>query len=115
MGGIIVTSYAPVYFVRFWPAYKSTYAFLNAISLTTLGLTSAILGGMISDKYEKKDYLIKSKILMFGNFMALPLIGLACWTTNFYVAMAAFAAMIFCNGSYLAPAITMMQNVVDPS
>jgi len=110
----MISAYAPVFFIRMWPEMKSTYALLNAIALTFLGFSSALLGGMVCDKYEKKIPMIKAKVLIGGNILAIPLIALSCWTTNFYVAMAAFAAMIFACGSYYAPAVTMMQNSVPP-
>lgn len=109
----MITAYAPVFFVRCWPEMKSTYALLNAIALTFLGFSSSLLGGMICDKYEKKFPMIKSRVLMGGNILAIPLIAFACWTSNFYLAMASFAAMIFACGSYYAPAVTMMQNSVS--
>jgi len=108
----MITAYAPVFFVRCWPEMKTTYALLNAIALTCLGFSSSLLGGMICDKYEKKFPMIKSKILIYGNTIAIPLIAFACWTSNFYLAMAAFAATIFATGSYFAPGVTMMQNSV---
>jgi len=114
LGSAMISAYAPVFFIRTWPDFKTTYALLNAIALIFLGFSSSLLGGIICDKYEKKIPMIKAYTLMFGNFMAIPLIGLACWTSNFYIAMSAFAAMIFACGSYYAPAVTMMQNSVPP-
>lgn len=76
----MIAAYAPVFYVRTWPDFKSTYALVNAISLTFLGFSSALLGGMICDKYEKKIPMIKAKLLMAGNFISLPLIAFSCWT-----------------------------------
>ena len=56
----MVTFYAPVFFVRTWPEMKSTYAFMNAIALTFLGFSSALMGGMVCDKFEKKNPMIKA-------------------------------------------------------
>jgi MFS family permease len=98
-----------------FPAFKSNYAFLNAIALICCGISSSLLGGIISDKYEKKSYMTKANIIMAGNVLSIPLVALAVWTQSFYVAMAAFAMKIFVSGSYYAPAITMMQNSTRPS
>jgi len=106
-------TYTPVFFVRTWPAYKSTFALLNAIALTVLGFSSALLGGMICDKYEERNPMIKAQVLMAGNLATIPLTAIACWTQSFYVAMVAFAAIPFACGSQYAPAITMMQNSVS--
>ena len=82
---------------------------MNAIALTSLGLSASLLGGIICDKNEKeKKYLTHSRVLMLGNFLSIPLIGIACWTSNFYVAMFAFACKIFVSGCNVAPALTMM-------
>ena len=58
--------------------------------------------------------MTKAYIVMAGNFLAVPLVALACLSSNFYVAMAAFALKILVSGSYFAPAITMMQNASKP-
>lgn len=108
MGSTIVTAYTPVFFGRCFPDFKSTYAFLNAIALTTCGFSSSILGGIISDKFEKKNYMTKSWLIIAGNILSIPLVAFACMTSNFYLAMLAFTVKIFVSGSYYAPAITMM-------
>lgn len=115
MGSTIVTAYTPVFFGRVFPSFKQTYAFLNAIALTTCGFSSSILGGIISDKYEKKNYMTKSWLIMAGNILSIPLVAFGCMTSNFYLAMLAFTLKIFVSGSYYAPAITMMQNSTRPS
>lgn len=108
IGSTIVTAYTPVFFGRVFPTFKAEYAFLNAIALTLCGFSSSLLGGIICDKFEKKSYMTKAHIVMAGNFLSIPLILLACLTSNFYVALLAFACKILVSGSYYAPAITMM-------
>ena len=115
MGSTIVTAYTPVFFGRVFPSFKQTYAFLNAIALITCGFSSSILGGIVSDKFEKSNYMTKSWIIMAGNVLSIPLVAFGCLTSNFYLAMLAFTAKIFVSGSYYAPAITMMQNSTRPS
>ena len=56
----MVSAYTPGFFVRTWPLYKSTFALCNAMALTVLGFSSALLGGMICDKYEKTNPMIKA-------------------------------------------------------
>jgi MFS family permease len=115
MGSMIVTAFVPVFFQKVFPAFKSQYALINAAALTIFGFSSSLIGGMLSDKYEKKSYMTKSRIIMAGHFMAVPLTAIACFSTNFWLSIACFAAKIFVSGSYYAPAITMMQNSTDPS
>ena len=88
---------------------------LNAMALVGCGISSSILGGIISDKYEKKSYMTKANIIMAGNVLSIPLVAIAVFSSNFYLALSAFALKIFVSGSYQAPAITMMQNSTRPS
>lgn len=79
-GSAIVTAYAPVFFQRVFPAFKSKYALLNAIALISCGISSSLLGGIISDKFEKKSYMTKANIIMVGNALSIPLVAFACFT-----------------------------------
>ena len=115
MASVVVTAFLPVFFQKSFPAFKSEYAILNAAALTVLGISSSIIGGIISDKFEKRSYMTKSSVIMFGNILSIPLTAIACFCGNFWLAMSLFAAKIFVSGSYLAPAITMMQNSTDAS
>ncbi len=108
LGSAIVTAYAPVFFLKCFPGFKAKYAFLNAVALISCGISSSLLGGILSDKFEKKSYMTKSNIIMAGNVLAVPLVAAAVFSQNFYFALAAFAMKIFVSGSYQAPAITMM-------
>jgi hypothetical protein len=108
LGSMIVTCFVPVFFMKVFPSYKSQYAVINAAALTIFGFSSSLIGGILSDKFEKKSYMTKSRIIMGGHFLAVPLTALACYTSNFWLAIACFAAKIFFSGSYYAPAITMM-------
>jgi hypothetical protein len=59
--------------------------------------------------------MTNANIIMAGNVLSIPLVALAVWTQSFYVAVAAFAMKIFVSGSYYAPALTTVQDSVDPS
>lgn len=59
-GGMIVSSFLPVFFGRNFPAFKAEYAMLNALALSGCGLTASIGGGIIADKFEKKSYWTKA-------------------------------------------------------
>lgn len=106
--GSTTIAFLPVFFQRVFPEFKSTYAWLNAIALITCGFSSTILGGIISDKYEKKSYMTKSLVIILGNLIGIPLFAAMCFSSNFYVAMLCNALSILFQSSYLAPAITMM-------
>ena len=110
LASVIVTAFVPVFFMKVFPGFKSQYALLNAAALTCFGFSSSLIGGILSDKFEKRSYMTKANIVMAGNFIAVPLTGMACFAGNFYLAMACFALKILVSGSYFSPAITMMQN-----
>ena len=75
----------------------------------TFGFSSVMLGGILSVKYKKKNYMTKALICMFGALGAIPLVTIATtFQGNFYLSMAMAAATIMVSGSYFAPAITMM-------
>lgn len=81
---------------------------INAFSLTFFGLSSSIIGGIVCDKFEKKSYLAKTAVILFGNFFSIPLVIVAMLTDNFYLSIGLMAVKIFVSGSYLSPSITMM-------
>lgn len=89
---------------------------MNALIYTLLGFASNMIGGMISDHYErKKNYRAKANICVLGNLMAIPLTAIACLSGNFMVALACFALKILVSGGHFAPSVTMMQNVAQPN
>jgi len=71
-------------------------------------LASSIIGGIISDKFEKKSYMAKTAIVLFGNFFSIPLTIAAMLTDNFYLSIGLMAVKIFVSSSFLAPSLTMM-------
>lgn len=76
VGGMVVSSFLPVFFGKNFPAFKAEYAFLNAGALTVMGLTASLMGGMMADKFGKKHYLAKSVICATGCALSVPLIAL---------------------------------------
>jgi len=81
---------------------------INAFSLTIFGLSSSIIGGIISDKFEKKSYMAKTAVILFGNFFSIPLVIVAMLTNNFYLSIGLMAVKVLISGSYLSPSLTMM-------
>jgi hypothetical protein len=81
---------------------------INAFSLTLFGLSSSIIGGIISDKFEKKSYMAKTAVILFGNFFSIPLVIVAMLTNNFYLSIGLMAVKVLISGSYLSPSLTMM-------
>ncbi len=110
---MIVTSYSPVFFQKVFTNYKNEYAFINAMSLTIFGFASSLLGGILIDKFENKSYMTGASVIMLGNTLSVPLILIAAFTQNFWLAMACFSLKVLVSGCYLSPAITMIQNTTE--
>ena len=81
--------YLPAFFQQVWPAFKTEYSIYNAAIVAILGFLSTLIGGIISDKYEKKNRMTKAIVCMTGSLLAIPAIW-ACTmgTSNFYLALA---------------------------
>lgn len=110
-GGMIVSSFLPVFFGKNFPAFKAEYALLNAAALSICGLVASLAGGILADKLEKKTKWAKAGICMTGCALSLPLIALGTLTTgNFYLSVLCYALKVLVSGTYSGPAITMIQN-----
>ena len=86
----------------------------NAASLAVCGFLSSLLGGILSDQYEKRDLRAKSKVCMASSFMAFPLTAMCCLCqTNFWFSIAMITLKTLLSGGFQSPAITMMQNTTS--
>lgn len=54
----------PAYFGAIYPEYSNEYSIINSFVVSIGGFTSAITGGIIADKYEKKFPMIKALVCM---------------------------------------------------
>jgi len=106
---MIIAAFLPVFFGRNFPAFKSEYALLNAIVLTTCGMASLLYGGILADKLEKKSYMAKAWICFIGCALSIPLMAVCTLqTNNFYLSVICYALKILVSGTYSGPAITMI-------
>lgn len=115
-GGMIVSSFLPVFFGKNFPAFKAEYALLNAAALSICGLVASLMGGILADKLEAKTKWAKAYICMTGCALSLPLIALGTLSTgNFYLSVLCYALKVLVSGTYSGPAITMIQNTAPQS
>jgi sugar phosphate permease len=77
VGGSVTTYFLPVFFLRNFPAMKSSFSLANTVNQVVGGLLSAILAGIVAGKYEKKTHMTKAYICAFGCTVALPILGIA--------------------------------------
>jgi hypothetical protein len=109
VGGIIIASFLPVFFGKNFPAFKAEYAMLNAVAISMCGLTASLAGGVIADKFEKKTYMTKAFLCMFGCVLSPFLIAAGTLSTkNFYFSVLCYALKVLVSGTYSGPAITMI-------
>ena len=112
-GDMAISCYIPIFFLKVYPSFKTEYAFLNAIMLTVLGFSSNLLGGIIGDRFEKRNLMTKSLICTGSGVLSIPLIALACaGHGSFWLSIAAMSMYILISGGYNSAAITMIQNTV---
>jgi nitrate/nitrite transporter NarK len=63
-GGYAIGYYMPSYFGSVYKDQYKLYGILNAFVVSIGGFTSALVGGIIADKYEVKYPMIKSFVCM---------------------------------------------------
>jgi MFS family permease len=108
-GGMCVSSFLPVFFGKVFPAFKAEYALLNAAALSICGMAASLGGGIIADKFEKKSYLTKAWLCIFGCALSPLLIAIGTLqSSNFYLGVACYALKVLVSGTYSGPAITMI-------
>jgi MFS family permease len=102
--------YAPAFYQRCFPEMKSTYAVLNGIVQSGGAFLSAIAGGIISDRYERKSKMTKAYIGITTSVIGILLAGgISLFQgTNFYVSMCFLALKFLFTEGWMAPTITMM-------
>lgn len=73
-----------------------------------------MMGGIISDFFEKKDLMSKAYICMIGSALALPCIAIStCYQASFWLSFFFIALKILVSGSWHSPCLTMMQNTTQ--
>ena len=107
-GGMTVSSFLPVYFGRNFPGFKAEYAVLNGLGLSSFGLLSTLLAGIIADKYSARYPMTKALLGFQGCLISPFLIALCCLSGNFYLAVLCYALKVLFSATYSGPAITMI-------
>ena len=80
------------------------------------GFTSAIVGALISDKYEKKGYYrTKSYVCICAGALGIPTIMCSTlFQNNFWFSMSMLAIEYLFAESWMSPSITMVINSISP-
>ena len=110
----IIASFLPVFFLRTYPAFKVQYSALNALILTVCGFTSNLFAGIIGDKLESKNPMVKGWITTLSSLLSVPLMFMAtAGHGNFWISIASIAAYVLVSGGYHSTAVTMIENSVS--
>lgn len=100
----------PLFFILQYPAYKTQFSLIYAACYLTLGVASVNLGGILADRFAKKNPGAYGNICLWSSMLGWPTMCLAVLcTSNFYVSIAAVAASFFLGSTYWGPNVTMMQ------
>jgi len=93
---------------------RNLFGILNALVILGGGLTSSLVVGKLSDKYEKVNYRAKSYLATLLSAIAVPLfMALYLQHYNFYVSLVIlFLENLLCEG-WMAPCIAMIQQVIE--
>lgn len=116
-GGYAIGFYMPQYFGKFdGPNDSNIYAYGNAIVISMCGFASALLGGIISDKFEKKGYLtIKSSLVIGSSLLGIPFIVLCtCVQSSIWFSIVMLGFEYLVAECWISPAITMLINTISP-
>jgi len=110
-----IVYFLPSFFQKVYPLYKTEYGLYTSAIIAICGFMSTLLGGLLSDKFEKKSRMTKSIICMIGSLLGLPAIAMCTLVTNnFYVSLFFMAVKYLVAECWMSPAITMMQSTVKP-
>jgi len=91
------------------------YGLYSAAIVASMGALSTILGGLLSDRFERRSRMTKIYICSLGSLLAIPAIGLCVLnTSNFYLSLVAMGFKYLISECWMSPAITMMQSTVKP-
>lgn len=71
---------------------------------------SNLLSGLIGDRFEQSNPMIKGWITTLSTALSLPMMMLACAGKGFYTSIFAIAAYVLISGGYHSTAVTMIEN-----
>jgi MFS family permease len=106
---MIITCYLPIFFMKNYPKYKTEYALFGAVILAILGFISNLLTGLIGDRFENKNPMVKGWICTMSAISSCLLTVLACsGHGNFWLTMFAVSMHILISGGFSTTTITMI-------
>jgi hypothetical protein len=99
-----------------YPMFKTEFSALYACCTILLGVSSCLLGGVLADKYGKKNPDTYANICLWSSILGWPSVLLATLcTNNFYVSMFGVACSMLLGSTYWGPNVTMLQKAIPAS
>ena len=96
-----------------YPGFKGPFAKLNGLSMSTFGFMSALIGGILSDRYSKKHPRTMSNICIASAILVIPFQLMAFLTTgNFWISMSCLAIKYLIGEAWASPQISIMQSTL---
>lgn len=88
---------------------------MNAAVVSICGLASSVGGGLISDYFDRKGYLMsKAMVCFIGTALGIPTILLCVLVqSNFWLSMTGLALEYLVAECWIGPTITMILGVVS--
>lgn len=113
VGGFSLAYFKPTYFQAVYPEDDVNFGIINAIMASALGFTSALLGGIISDRYRQIP-MMKAYICIFSALIAAPAMALCLLKQdNFIISVVTLGLNYLFAESWGSPAITMLMDVTS--
>ena len=107
---LTVDYFYPAYMIMAFPQLRTKFLSYDALFTFCCGLFAALSGGVLAEKYGKKDPRNYARICAIGALIAWPCMVIGVMTTNFNLAI----AMLFCRytfgENFWSPNLQMIKN-----
>ena len=114
IGFFCLLFYMPIYFTKTYPERVSDFSQYNALIEIFLANISALMGGLLSDKFEKETYYSKPAIVIGSAVISGPIMCLGLLEPdNFAFSMWMVGLHFVFSQAFESPGITMLQNSTE--
>lgn len=114
LGTYAILFYKPLYFANVYPQYIDESSVGNGLAYAFLGMSSALLGGQLSDRLESKSRYSKSAIVCAATLLACPPIAAGILQQdNFWFSLVMMGVHHLFAEAWYSPSLTMLQNTTS--
>lgn len=108
--GIMACDYwGPYFFLRYYPEHASKFLTIFPFLILTCGFSSALLGGVISDRFGQGKLMMKAMVCLIGNLIAFPMMITALTLrNNFWLSISLIGGRLLFGECWKSPNITMV-------